>query len=63
MLTTITVNGRKRQVAWAEETVQIKDYGQAPQLTLFEHGQVALQVLTSDFDACPAEILAWLKLR
>jgi hypothetical protein len=24
---------------------------------------VALQVLTSDFDACPAEILAWLKSR
>jgi len=63
VLTTITVNGRKRQVAWAEETVQIKDYGQARQLTLFEHGQVALQVLTSDFDACPAEILAWLKSR
>ncbi len=63
VLTTITVNGKRRQAAWAEETVQLKDYGQARQLTLFEHGQVALQVLTSDFDACPAEILAWLKSR
>jgi hypothetical protein len=63
VLTTITVNGKRRQVAWAEETVTIKDYGQARQLTLFEHGQVALQVLTSDFDACPAEILACLKSR
>ncbi len=36
---------------------------QARQITLFEHGQVALQILTSDFDACPAEILAWLKSR
>src|ERR1022692_2360076 len=27
--------------------VQIKDYGQARQITLFEHGQVALQLLTS----------------
>jgi hypothetical protein len=30
---------------------------------LFEHGQVALQVLTSDSGACPAQILAWLKSR
>jgi hypothetical protein len=30
---------------------------------LFEHGQVALQILTSDTDACPAEILSWLKSR
>ncbi len=63
VLATITINGRTREVAWAEETVQLKDYGDARQLTLFEHGQVALQVLTSDTDACPAEILAWLKSR
>jgi len=63
VITTITVGGRRREIAWAEETVQLKDYGQARQITLFEHGQVALQVLTSDFDACPAEILAWLKSR
>jgi len=63
VLTTITAGGRRRQVTWAEETVQIKDYGQARQITLFEHGRVALQILTSDFDSCPAEILAWLKSR
>src|SRR5258708_2789778 len=63
VLATITINGRTREVAWAEETVQLKDYGDARQLTLFEHGQVALQVLTSDTDACPSEILAWLKSR
>src|SRR5487761_1816025 len=63
VLTTISVNGRARQVAWAEETVTIKDYGDARQITLFEHGQVALQILTSDFDACPAGILSWLKSR
>ena len=34
VLTTITVNGREREVAWAGETVQIKDYGTARQLTL-----------------------------
>src|SRR6266851_6677059 len=63
VLSVITVGGRRREVAWAEETVQVKDYCQARQLTLFEHGQVVLQVLTSDFDACPAGILAWLKSR
>ena len=63
VITAITVNGRTRQIAWAEETVQLKDYGDARQITLFEHGRVVLQILTSDFDACPAEILAWLKSR
>ena len=53
----------EQQVTWAEETADIKDYGQARQITLFEHGTVALQILTSDLDACPADILAWLKSR
>ncbi|MGB6583535.1 MAG: putative transposase, partial [Streptosporangiaceae bacterium] len=63
VITTVTIAGRQRQITWAEETVDIKDYGQARQLTLFEHGKVVLQILTSDLDACPAEILAWLKSR
>jgi hypothetical protein len=63
VLSVITVNGREREVARAGETVHIKDYGTARQLTLFERGQVVLQVLTSDSGACPAEILAWLKSR
>ena len=63
VITTITYGGRTRQIAWAEETVQVKDYGQARQITLFEHGRVALQILTSDTGACPADILSWLKSR
>ena len=63
VITTITAGGRRREIAWAEETVQLKDYGEARQLTLFERGQVVLQILTSDFDSCPADILAWLKSR
>jgi transposase len=63
VITTITYGGRTRQITWAEETVQVKDYGEARQITLFEHGRVALQVLTSDPDACPADILSWLKSR
>ena len=43
--------------------MQLKDYGDARQITLFEHGKVALQILTSDFEACPADILSWLKSR
>jgi hypothetical protein len=63
VITTITVCGRRREIAWAEETVQLKDYGEARQLTLSEHGKVVLQILTSDSGACPADILAWLKSR
>ena len=63
VLSVITVNGRTRAVAWADETVQLKDYGQARQITLFEHGQPVLQILTSDFEACPAALLGWLKSR
>ena len=63
VITAITAAGRTRQIAWAEEEVQLKDYGTARQITLFEHGQVALQILTSDTDSCPAEILSWLRSR
>jgi hypothetical protein len=63
VLTTITANGRTRMIAWTDETVQLKDYGEARQITLFEHGRVVLQILTSDFQACPAALLGWLKSR
>ena len=63
VITTVTVGGKRRQITWAEEKVQVKDYGEARQLTLSEQGRVVLQVLTSDFDACPADILSWLKSR
>ena len=39
VITAVSYAGRTRQVAWAEETVQLKDYGQARQITLFEHGR------------------------
>ena len=63
VITAVTYAGRTRRLAWAEEKVQLKDYGEARQITLFEHGKAALQILTSDCDACPAEILSWLKSR
>jgi len=63
VISTITVNGRTRAVAWTDEEVQLKDHGEARQITLFEHGQPVLQILTPDFDACPAALLGWLKSR
>jgi hypothetical protein len=63
VITAVTYSGRTRDITWAEERVQLKDYGDARQITLFEHGNIALQVLTSDCDACPADILSWLKSR
>jgi len=63
VLTAVTIAGRERVIAWAEEKVQLKDYGEARQITLSEHRRPVMQILTSDFDSCPADILAWLKSR
>ena len=63
VITTVSYGGRTPDIAWAEETVQLKDYGDARQITLSGHGKVALQILTSDFGTCPADILSWLKSR
>ena len=43
--------------------MQITGYGQARQLTLFEHDQPVLQVLTSDTHATGADLLCWLRSR
>ena len=57
-------DGKPAEVLWlADETVQIKDYGQARQITLFEDGAPVLQVLTSDTGAPAAALLAWLRCR
>ena len=56
-------DGKPAEVlALADETVQIKDYGQARQITLFEDGAPVLQMLTSDLAAPAAALLSWLKL-
>ena len=56
-------DGRRISVTLADESVQIKGYGAARQLTLFEHGAAVLQVLTSDTDATGAALLCWLRAR
>ncbi len=59
----IDTAGRAEHVTLADEMVEIKDYGPARQLTLFEHDQPVLQVLTSDLAAPAAALLAWLRCR
>ena len=56
-------DGKRVTVVLADETVQLKGYGQARQLTLFEDEQPVLQVLTSDTRATGADLLCWLRSR
>ena len=56
-------DGRRVSVVLADETVTIKGYGPARQLTLFEHDAPVLQVLTSDTTATGADLLCWLRAR
>jgi len=55
--------GQRISVLLADEIVQLKDYGSARQLTLFENGLPILQVLTSDLTATGASLLCWLRAR
>ena len=55
--------GRAETITLADETVTINDYGPARQLTLYEHDQPVLQVLTSDLHAPAAALPAWLRCR
>jgi hypothetical protein len=59
----ITRSGVQVQVMLADEMVQIKGYGPARQLTLYEHDQPVLQVLTSDTTATGVGLLYWLRAR
>ena len=56
-------DGKRITAVLADESVQITGYGQARQLTLFEHDQPVLQVLTSDTHATGADLLCWLRSR
>jgi hypothetical protein len=50
-------------ITLADETVTIDGYGSARQLSLFEDGQLRLQILTSDLTAPAAALAAWLRCR
>jgi hypothetical protein len=50
-------------LVYADEPVQIGGYGTARQITWFENGAVAMQVLNSDTAACPVALLRTMKSR
>ena len=56
-------DGRRISVMLADEIVELKGYGAARQLTLFEDDLPVLQVLTSDLTATGASMLCWLRAR
>ncbi len=56
-------DGKRVTVILAEERVQLKGYGPARQLTLFEHDQPVLQVLTSETTGTGADLACWLRSR
>ena len=56
-------DGKRISLVLADETVQLKGYGQARQLTLYEAGAPVLQVLTSEQAATGADLLCWLRSR
>lgn len=59
-----TVRDSKRiTMVLADETVSLKGYGQARQLTLFEHDQPVLQILTSLTRTPGADLVCWLRSR
>jgi hypothetical protein len=61
---TITHPRRKpTTIAYADETVTINKYGQARQITLFEHGNPVLQILTSDTTTCPTALILFMRAR
>ena len=60
---TIWRAGAAVQVMLADEAVQIKGYGAARQLTLFEDDAPVLQILTSDTTATSVGLLYWLQAR
>jgi hypothetical protein len=64
-VTTIAADrdGTPRVWVYADEPVELDGYGTARQITLYEHGQMVLQVLTSDTTTCPIALLRTLRAR
>ena len=64
VLQTITTRGRRREVAWTDEQVTLKDYAKpVRQLSPFEHGHMVAQAISGRLGACPAELAGWLRGR
>jgi hypothetical protein len=64
VLQTITTRSRRREVAWTDEQVTLKDYAKpVRQLSLFGHGHMVAQAISGRLGACPAELAGWLRGR
>ncbi len=59
----VEIDGRRHYLRVADEIVELDNYGQARQITLYEHGQVALQILTSDLTTPAARLAHVLRCR
>jgi predicted transcriptional regulator len=59
----VTIDGHRHYVRVADEQVELDGYGQCRQLTLYEHGRVALQILTSDLTTPAARLAHTLRCR
>jgi hypothetical protein len=57
------LDGRRHTYRIADETVHLADYGQARQVSVYEHGKVVFQVLTSDTTATAARLVHLLRCR
>ena len=63
VITTVTVGGRSARSPGPRRKSSSRTTAKPGSSPCPSTAQVVLQILTSDFDACPAEILAWLKSR
>ncbi|MGH8299824.1 MAG: putative transposase, partial [Steroidobacteraceae bacterium] len=59
----VTIDGRRHFLRVADERVTLKDYGQCRQITVYEHGRIALQILTSDLRTPAARLAHTLRCR
>jgi transposase len=48
------VEGKRAYMSVADETVALEGYGTVRQISVYEHGRLALQILTSDMDSSAA---------
>ncbi|HET6949043.1 MAG TPA: hypothetical protein VFI47_01615 [Acidimicrobiales bacterium] len=61
--TSLIRDGKTVTVVHTDETVTVKDYGTARQITLFENGAPVLQILTSDTTICAGALITFMRAR
>jgi hypothetical protein len=59
----VQVDSERRYVRIADERVEIDGYGECRQLSVYEHGRVVLQILTSDLSTPAARLAHTLRCR